>query len=299
MGYWLFKVAEQERYPDEYGVKYVYDNTHSVRLKKGDEFIYLDKRRGHKLTGAGKIKRLITREASESEKRTERVTTIFTALLSDFIEFDPPLDISNTEEGRKNRKRIGAPENLVAWGISMIKLSPEKFTSFLNAALEPSNSIEVKDSISSETEIKKEIPSVPLIPHEEWTVEDSYSIVKKRTKLEKFRRVVLERHRYQCIVCGSAFKPSLEAAHIREYAEDPTNRANPANGICLCKYCHSAFDSDYICIHPSGELLIREGIKDKIANIHFNQVDKKTRKEWLNGVDLEFLKERTQKFQLE
>lgn len=36
MGYWIFKVSSQDMYPDTPGVKYVYDNTHSVRVQQGD-----------------------------------------------------------------------------------------------------------------------------------------------------------------------------------------------------------------------------------------------------------------------
>ncbi len=38
MSYWIFKIAEQDLYPDVLGEKYVYDNTHSIRVVKGDYF---------------------------------------------------------------------------------------------------------------------------------------------------------------------------------------------------------------------------------------------------------------------
>ena len=126
----------------------------------------------------------------------------------------------------------------------------------------------------------------------EWLIEDSYSIVRKRAKLESFRKFVLKRHNYQCLICGTKFKPSLEVAHIRGYAGDPENRANPANGICMCKYYHVAFDSSEIILFPSGELKIRQKITDEVATVHFTRISKDTRKIWLNGVNLQFLKEK-------
>jgi len=289
MGYWLFKISDQKQYPDEYGKKYVYDNTHSRKVKKGDEFIYLDKRKGHKLTGAGKIERLTSRNPEDSEKRTDRVKTIYTAHFTDFIEFDPPLDLSNTKKGKENRRRLGAPEKFLAWGISIISISREQFTVFINAALENSKIIPSNDIKSLGTPIEK---NTLEIPQEEWKIEDSYSIVRRRARLEIFRRIVLERHKYRCVVCGTTLKEVLEAAHIRRYAEDQENRANPANGICLCKYCHSAFDSDILSILPSGEIQTLGEITDQVAKFHFTQIDKETRRNWLKGVDLEFLKEK-------
>ena len=43
MTYWIFKVADQELYPDVPGGKYVYDNTHSTRVQRGDLFNELPK----------------------------------------------------------------------------------------------------------------------------------------------------------------------------------------------------------------------------------------------------------------
>ena len=46
MAYWIFKVAQQELYPDGPGEEYVFDNTHSIRVLARDEFLYLDKKEG-------------------------------------------------------------------------------------------------------------------------------------------------------------------------------------------------------------------------------------------------------------
>lgn len=46
MNYWVFKVSDRGSYPDSPGAEYVYDNTHSVRVAGGDEFIYLKKESG-------------------------------------------------------------------------------------------------------------------------------------------------------------------------------------------------------------------------------------------------------------
>ena len=40
MKYWILKVASQKQYLDVEGEEYIFDNTHSVKLKPGDTFIY-------------------------------------------------------------------------------------------------------------------------------------------------------------------------------------------------------------------------------------------------------------------
>ena len=103
MAYWIFKTAEQELYPDIPGDKYVYDNTHSIRVCAGDNFLYLDKRSRYSFTAAGVINRLSSRTPTAKEKqRTAKVTKVFTAHLSDVIWFETPLSISPTvKEGKK------------------------------------------------------------------------------------------------------------------------------------------------------------------------------------------------------
>ena len=36
MTYWIFKLSNQESYPDDFGRTYVYDNRHSVRVTAND-----------------------------------------------------------------------------------------------------------------------------------------------------------------------------------------------------------------------------------------------------------------------
>ncbi len=135
MAFWIFKVAEQELYPDIPGIKYVFDNTHSVRIKPGDVFIYLDKRKDYAFTGTGIIGRLGTRSptAKESE-RSSKVRTVFTAHLKDMIWFLDPLSISpTTKKGKKNRVLLGITDvNLLGWSQSMPSLSESMYQSILD-----------------------------------------------------------------------------------------------------------------------------------------------------------------------
>jgi predicted restriction endonuclease len=84
-------------------------------------------------------------------------------------------------------------------------------------------------------------------------------------------------------------KTALDAAHLSPYATDSKNRANPANGVCLCAYCHRALDRRLIAIQASGDLLVCPSIDDAIAKEHFTRVTPDLRRLWLSGVNPEFL----------
>jgi len=278
MRFWLFKVADQNLYPDRPGHQYVFDNTHTTRMSSGDEFIYLDKRsRQYQLTGAGRIARLTSHAPVPSERRTPRVQRVFTAQLDEVVWFSTPLDLRpNTEAGRSNRLRLGLPEdvNAIGWSFSVPRLTRDLFMRLLDAALNMSG---VRPPPSSDLE---------------WEIEDSYSVVRTRTRLNVFRAAVLRRHNYRCVVCGTTHRDVLDVAHIRSYATDRRNRANPGNGLCLCRYCHALYDAHEIAILPTGELWVRQGYPDPILRTHLTAVEPSERKRWLVGVDSSFLSER-------
>jgi hypothetical protein len=106
MTYWIFKTCEQGTYPDIPGEAYVYDNTHSVRVRAGDEFLYLEKA-GQKygLTGAGKVAKVTCRKPGASERHSTRVEKVFTAHLTDVVWFSEVLDLSaRSKVGVTNRR---------------------------------------------------------------------------------------------------------------------------------------------------------------------------------------------------
>ena len=88
MKIWIFKVAYQDLYPDEPGRTYIFDNTHSVRVKKGDTFLYLDKTQGYSFTATGSVRKLTERKPTPKEaSRTQKVRIVYTAHLSDVFWF--------------------------------------------------------------------------------------------------------------------------------------------------------------------------------------------------------------------
>lgn len=280
MNYWIFKVADQSRYADARGRRYEYDNVHSVKVRAGDEFLYLEKTAaGYGLTGAGRVTSVTKRQAEPQDGRSGRVVTIFTAHLDDVVWFSERFDLSaRTRTGRRNRDAAGLPGDLnrLGWSISMPRIDRELFCGLLDAALRQS------------------------LPRREQSedgqaqchVDDSWSLVRKRCRMQAFRNAVLTRHNYACVVCGTQLRSVLDAAHIRSYAADPSHRADPSNGICLCAFCHGAFDSGDIGIAPDGTLKVVATLTDEVARMHFAAVPDSQRREWLTGVCCEFLEER-------
>lgn len=275
MAYWIFKLADQKLYPDVPSEEYVYDNTHSVKVQAGDVFIYLDKRNGYAFSATGMVKKVTKRKPTPHEaERTERVRTVFTAHLNDVIWFTEPLSILSTSKaGRSNRAKLGIVDaNLLGWSLSMPKINENMYQSILGlaeaSALFPSLSPEKND----------------------YSVPDTWSVVKVRQSVSSFVDTVLERHNYICVVCGTRLKEVVDAAHLSPYAADKNNRANPANGVCLCAYCHRALDRRLIAIQPDGKLLIDESIDDPVALEHFTRVSTSSRKESLQGVNPDFLR---------
>ena len=107
MSFWIFKLSEQEQYPDEFGQAYVYDNRHSVQVAAGDFFVYLDKRFGrYSFSGHGLVTKVPTEMAEVEDSSQSKIKCIYTAVLSDFFQYDPPLGFHpNRSEGKKIGKR--------------------------------------------------------------------------------------------------------------------------------------------------------------------------------------------------
>lgn len=271
MAYWLLKLGEQDIYPERPGETYRYDNTHSVRVREDDLFIYLDKRQGNYcFSGTGRIRRVAERAASMTDRRRNaRVRTAFTACITDMVWFEPPLDIGTASgQGRRNRARLGVV-NALAWGGSISGIDEGLYRSVLDMALEKQLLPEIQDDSKDSRD-------------------DSFGPGQIR-KAQTFRHRVLQRHDYTCAVCGTRFSDSLVAAHLSPFCTDRRNRLNLANGICLCAFCHAALDKRRIAILPNGEIKIHPGVTDSMALEHFTRVDPSRRRAYLSGVGPQFI----------
>lgn len=61
-----------------------------------------------------------------------------------------------------------------------------------------------------------------------------------------FRRVILTSYHGRCALTGIEDKRLLNASHIVPWKDDPVNRVNPSNGICLNALHDRAFDRHLI-----------------------------------------------------
>jgi hypothetical protein len=274
MAYWIFKLAEQELYPDIPGKNYVYDNTHSTRVRPGDIFIYLDKRQGYSFTATGLIKRVDERVPTVAEaSRTSRVRIVCTAQLEDILWFREPLSISPlTKNGKSKRAMLGIVDvNLLGWSQSIPSLSEAMY-----------------EAIMDLVEAEHFLPKAPA-SQQNYSVPDVWSRTRIRRAMAQFSDAVLTRHNNTCVVCGTRLADQMDAAHLSAYSIDIDNRANPANGICICTYCHRALDRRLIAISPDGTLQIASEINDEVALYHFRRITPEIRRKWLEGVEPRFL----------
>ncbi|WP_176455617.1 HNH endonuclease [Enemella evansiae] len=85
----------------------------------------------------------------------------------------------------------------------------------------------------------------------EFAVADQWATTKTRASAQRaFAQRVKTNYRWQCAVTGISTPEFLVASHIVPWAEDPSIRLDPANGICLSTLVDRAFDAGYLRITP-------------------------------------------------
>ena len=279
MATWIFKQSNQELYPDELGRTYVYDNRHSVRVARDDSFIYLDKRGGsYAFTGHGIITNVQWRTPGASDIRHPRINRVYTATLGDYIEYSRPLDIRTTSKtGRENRAALGVIDvNKIGWSISIVKLHSGMFERIVDLAYR-----------------QQHIQFPTILESSDYEVSDAWSYVRTRHSLERFKKTILRRQGYICAICGTTLGVVLEVAHISSYSSDVKNRANPANGIGLCVFCHRAFDRGVFLFNENGVVSLAKDIgSDPVIEAHLSHLSSDARLKLLTGVDQDFLRTR-------
>ena len=68
------------------------------------------------------------------------------------------------------------------------------------------------------------------------------TVIKVRVNQAFFRRRIITAYRSKCCVSGLMTPELLTASHIVRWADDPANRMNPLNGLCLNSLHDRAFD---------------------------------------------------------
>lgn len=262
----------------------MYDNRHSVQVTKNDSFVYLDKRNGgYGFSGHGVVENILIRSPKPSESQSPRISRIYTAELTDYVQYVRTLDIRPASvKGKRNRSRLGITDvNKLGWSRSVAQISEVMYRQIVDLAYR-----------------QKCIANIPE-DSPDYEVPDAWSFVRRRHNLEWFRETVLRRQNYTCAICGTTLKEVLDVAHISQYSTDVKNRANPANGIGLCAFCHRAFDAGAFQLSDKGVVSIADDLEpDEVTTAHLSSLSVAKRIQLLNGIDKDLLRKRSYKSSL-
>ncbi len=104
------------------------------------------------------------------------------------------------------------------------------------------------------------------------------ALVRVRVNQQFFRKRILSAYDFRCCVTGLAVRDLLVASHIVPWAQDPANRLNPRNGLCLNALHDRAFDRGLMWIGESFTVHISPDI------LSLADADRMTR-EWMARFD--------------
>lgn len=127
---------------------------------------------------------------------------------------------------------------------------------------------EVEDQKSK---LKKAVEQAPKLTEDE----TQYVETRRRARDRAFTELVREAYDNTCAVCGSqrespSGNPEVEAAHIYPVSEGGRNDVR--NGIALCKFHHWAFDTGWLSVTDSHEIMVTEA-PDKNGYYEFKQLE--------------------------
>jgi putative restriction endonuclease len=74
----------------------------------------------------------------------------------------------------------------------------------------------------------------------------------------------------KCAVSALDNPEFLIASHIKRWADDPNERLNPENGICLSALYDRAFEEGFIAINANYQILIASELKKKKDKPFYN-----------------------------
>ena len=87
------------------------------------------------------------------------------------------------------------------------------------------------------------------------------ALTRVRVNQSFFRKAVLASYGYKCCVTGIFMESLLVASHIKPWASDMKNGANPRNGLCLNAFHDRAFDSGLMTITQDYKIKFSDIIK--------------------------------------
>ena len=98
---------------------------------------------------------------------------------------------------------------------------------------------------------------------------DAVREVKTRIGQRFFRKMILRQYGTQCCITGLNVPEVLRASHIVGWADDPANRLNPANGLCLSATYDAAFEKHLISFDENFRLIFSPALREYCSNEAF------------------------------
>ena len=100
---------------------------------------------------------------------------------------------------------------------------------------------------------------------------DAIREVKTRIGQGFFRKMILAQYNTQCCVTGLNVPEVLRDSHITSWADDPGNRLNPCNGLCLSATYDAAFDKHLISFDDDYRMILSPALKEYYTNQAFKE----------------------------
>jgi len=118
-------------------------------------------------------------------------------------------------------------------------------------------------------------------PDADYTGETRTALVTQRIKQTFFRRAVLASYRGRCCMSGLSESRLLIASHIVPWSQDPKNRLNPSNGLCLSSIHDRAFDQGLITLTDDFEVMVSDELRRNkdpfistvLVSLHRNRIE--------------------------
>lgn len=98
------------------------------------------------------------------------------------------------------------------------------------------------------------------------TGEDVIRAVKTRVNQNVFRRMLMDIYRGSCCITGMNIPEVNRASHIVSWADDPSKRLDPSNGLYLSATYDAAFDKHLISLDDDYRIILSNEIKDHYTN---------------------------------
>jgi len=138
------------------------------------------------------------------------------------------------------------------------------------------NTSKAPDDISKQMLSKKINSSEKLIDDKDFDFstkegKEKLSLVKTRVNQNFFRKMILHSYARKCCITGLNIPEVLRASHITSWANDKTNRMNPANGLCLSATYDAAFDRHLISFDEDYRIILSPKLKKYTTNEAFNE----------------------------